>query len=110
MEKLLERKRRFADSVISELDIYARKVDDWVYGLPRHSLSYLEGMKVIVIGKLDDYESEKDKVCLLINAPNSWILDVDGKRISFYGSENAEYFADMYGSLGYQVVREVIES
>lgn len=100
MEGLSKRKSQCVDAIISGLDYYARNVEGGEFGLPCYD-HHLEAMKGIVSAKLLTFEM---KTCLLINAPNSWILDVDGKRISFYGSENAEYFADMYGGLGYRVV------
>lgn len=106
MKELSERNFQLADDIILDLDTYARDVDKDVFGLPC-SDSHLEKLRTLVMGRLNPGDK---KVCLLINAPNSWILDVDGKRISFYGSENAEYFADMYGGLGYRVVWQVIES
>ena len=46
----------------------------------------------------------------LINGRFSWFLCVDGKRIPFQGSENADYFAEHYRSLGYTVIFEEEES
>ena len=39
----------------------------------------------------------------LINGRFSWFLCVDGRKISFQGSENADYFAEHYRSIGYTV-------
>ena len=46
----------------------------------------------------------------LINGWFSWFLCVDGEKISFQGSENADYFADHYRKLGYTVNFEEEES
>ena len=39
----------------------------------------------------------------LINGRFSWFLCVDGNKISFQGSQNADYFAEHYRSIGYTV-------
>lgn len=106
MGDLSKRKYEIATGIILLLDEYARGVDRYEFGLPCYD-EHLVAMKELVSEKLLTFEM---KTCLLINAPNSWILDVDGKRISFYGSKNAEYFADMYGKAGYKVIWEEVKS
>lgn len=44
------------------------------------------------------------KDCILVNADFSWILQVDGKMIHFQGHDSAEYFAEHYNALGYNVI------
>ena len=43
------------------------------------------------------------KKCKIINGRFSWIMEVDGHKISFQGFYNAEYFRDHYKKLGYDV-------
>lgn len=45
-----------------------------------------------------------EKICKITNGTFSWILEVDGKKITFNGFDAAEYFADHYKKLGYVVV------
>ena len=40
-------------------------------------------------------------VCKITNDKFSWLLEVDGKTITFNGSDNADYFAEIYTKLGY---------
>lgn len=47
------------------------------------------------------------KKCKITNGKFSWLLEVDGKVIIFFGRENAEYFADHYNKLEYNV--EIVE-
>lgn len=42
-------------------------------------------------------------VCKITNDTFSWLLEVDGKRITFNGSDNASYFAEIYTKLGYTI-------
>jgi len=44
------------------------------------------------------------KECKITNGENSWILEVDGQTIRFFGSDNAEYFKGHYESIGYLVI------
>ncbi len=44
------------------------------------------------------------KKCIITNGSFAWTMNVDGKEINFQGSGNAEYFADHYRSLGYEVI------
>ena len=45
------------------------------------------------------------KKCKIIrNDKFYWVLKVDGKVIAFQGSDNAEYFANLYSGLGYEIV------
>jgi hypothetical protein len=48
-------------------------------------------------------QTDKEKVCRIINLPYTWILEVDGHRIKFQGAWTAEYFQHHYASLGYEV-------
>lgn len=43
-------------------------------------------------------------ICEIINDKFSWILKVDNREILFNGSDNAEYFAELYTKLGYEIV------
>lgn len=45
-----------------------------------------------------------NKIAKIINSKFSWILEVDGQRICFNGSFCAEYFANHYKELGYEIV------
>lgn len=42
-------------------------------------------------------------ICKITNDKFSWVLQVDGKTIPFNGSDNADYFADLYTKLGYNI-------
>ena len=42
-------------------------------------------------------------VCKITNDKFSWVLEVDGKTITFNGSDNADYFAELYTKLGYSI-------
>ncbi|NRA77300.1 MAG: hypothetical protein HRU18_03745 [Pseudoalteromonas sp.] len=42
-------------------------------------------------------------VCKITNDKFSWVLEVDGKIITFNGSDNADYFAELYTKLGYNI-------
>ena len=42
-------------------------------------------------------------VCKITNDKFSWVLEVDGKTITFNGSDNADYFAEIYTKLGYTI-------
>jgi len=46
------------------------------------------------------------KICKVINDKLTWLLEVDGKRISFTGEENAMYFLNHYRQLSYSVILE----
>lgn len=46
-----------------------------------------------------------DKVCKIINGKFSWLLQVDGRTISFLGRVNADYFENHYVNIGYTVER-----
>ena len=46
------------------------------------------------------------KICKLVNALFSWILEVDGEEIYFQGRDSAEYFEKLYKKLGYIVLWE----
>lgn len=41
--------------------------------------------------------------CTITNSKFSWILLVDGKEILFQGYDSAEYFKELYESIGYEV-------
>lgn len=43
-------------------------------------------------------------ICKIINDKFSWVLEVDGKTILFNGSANADYFAELYAKLGYEII------
>lgn len=42
-------------------------------------------------------------ICKITNGKFSWVLEVDGKTITFNGSDNADYFAEIYTKLGYTI-------
>lgn len=42
-------------------------------------------------------------ICKLVNDKFSWVLKVDGRSIWFDGSDNADYFAELYRNLGYEI-------
>ena len=42
-------------------------------------------------------------VCKITNDKFSWVLEVDGKTITFNGSDNADYFAELYTKFGYNI-------
>jgi hypothetical protein len=42
-------------------------------------------------------------VCKITNDKFSWVLEADGKTITFNGSDNADYFAKIYTKLGYTI-------
>ena len=42
-------------------------------------------------------------VCKITNDKFSWVLEVDGKTITFNGCDNADYFAKIYTKLGYTI-------
>ena len=44
------------------------------------------------------------KECKLINGKHSWVLNVDGQHIGFTGRWVAEYFAEHYEGLGYEIM------
>lgn len=46
------------------------------------------------------------RICVIKNAPGSWILNVDNQTIHFQGSHNADYFIDHYAELGYKIIIE----
>lgn len=43
------------------------------------------------------------KECTLFNGRFNWYLIVDNQKISFQGRHNAEYFAEHYKELGYDI-------
>jgi hypothetical protein len=43
-------------------------------------------------------------VCKITNDKFSWVMEVDGRTILFNGSENADYFAETFAKLGYEIV------
>ena len=43
-------------------------------------------------------------ICKITNDKFSWVLEVDGKTIAFNGSDNADYFAELYTKLGYEII------
>jgi hypothetical protein len=47
-----------------------------------------------------------NKICEIINDRFSWILKVDGHKVSFIGSDIADYFEEHYKLLGYQIIRD----
>lgn len=51
----------------------------------------------------DVTKTESTKKCIITNDKFTWILDVDGKKMYFTGTDAAEYFKDLYESLGYEV-------
>ena len=46
----------------------------------------------------------KKKICKLTNDKFSWVLEVDEHTITFNGSDNADYFAELYSKLGYEII------
>ena len=42
-------------------------------------------------------------VCKISNDKFNWVLEADGKTITFNGSDNAYYFAEIYIKLGYTI-------
>ena len=46
-----------------------------------------------------------NKICKIINGQFSWILEVDGEKISFQGGWNTDYFERHYAGIGYRVER-----
>ena len=47
-----------------------------------------------------------DKICKIINAKFSWVLEVDGEEIPFLWGTSAKYFKKHYEELGYKVIEE----
>ena len=43
-------------------------------------------------------------ICKITNDKFSWVLEVDKQTITFNGSSNADYFAELYTKLGYKIV------
>jgi uncharacterized protein YmfQ (DUF2313 family) len=43
------------------------------------------------------------KTCKITNGKFAWILEVDDQTINFQGSYSAEYFAELYKRIGYNV-------
>lgn len=43
-------------------------------------------------------------VCKITNDKFSWVMEVDSRTILFNGSENADYFAETFAKLGYEIV------
>lgn len=43
-------------------------------------------------------------VCKIINDKFSWVMQVDGRNILFQGGDNADYFAEVFTKLGYEIV------
>ena len=43
-------------------------------------------------------------ICKITNDKFSWVLEVDKQTITFNGSGNADYFAELYAKLGYKIV------
>ena len=43
-------------------------------------------------------------ICRITNDKFSWVLEVDGKTIPFNGGDNADYFAELYAKLGYEII------
>jgi hypothetical protein len=43
-------------------------------------------------------------ICKITNDKFSWALTVDGRTITFNGSDNADYFAELYAKLGYEII------
>lgn len=58
---------------------------------------------IAVLKEVSQADQQDKPLCEIINGRFSWILKVDGKTISFNGSSNAEYFAEIYTSKGYEV-------
>ena len=52
---------------------------------------------------VDFTPAKEPKVCKITNGQFSWILEVDGRVITFDGGDNAEYFANLYRKLDYSV-------
>jgi len=46
----------------------------------------------------------KEYICKITNDKFSWVLEVDRQTITFNGSNNADYFAELYTKLGYEIV------
>lgn len=66
--------------------------------------TFINEIPVINAKILKNYnDSLKPKVCKIINDKLSWFLEVDNKKISFNGSDNADYFANIYTELGYVI-------
>jgi hypothetical protein len=43
-------------------------------------------------------------ICKITNDKFSWVLEVDGKTVTFNGGDNADYFAELYAKLGYEII------
>lgn len=43
-------------------------------------------------------------ICKITNDKFSWVLEVDKQTITFNGSDNADYFAELYAKLGYEII------
>ena len=43
-------------------------------------------------------------ICKITNDKFSWVLEVDKQTITFNGSDNADYFAELYTKLGYEII------
>lgn len=43
-------------------------------------------------------------ICKITNDKFSWVLEVDGKTITFNGGDIADYFAELYTKLGYEII------
>lgn len=57
-----------------------------------------------ILKLIDNQEAEANKICKITNGQFSWTLEVDGNTINFNGGGNADYFADLYTRLGYEIV------
>ncbi len=51
----------------------------------------------------------KKKVCYITNAPGSYLLEIDGRIIPFYGTGSADFFEQHFKDLGYTVTRKTLE-
>lgn len=52
-----------------------------------------------------EFMSKDQKVCIIDYRKLSYRLLVDGKSISFSGSDIADYFEEHYRKCGYEVIR-----
>ena len=46
------------------------------------------------------------KECIITNGRFTYLMEVDGHKITFQGSYSADYFEQHYKDLGYKVVRK----
>jgi uncharacterized protein YmfQ (DUF2313 family) len=49
-------------------------------------------------------DTKNERICKITNDKFSWVLEVDKKTINLLGSDNADYFAELYAKLGYKII------